>query len=145
MHTIRFAQSEREIENCWDVVSVLRPHLLKEKFIQQVHEMQQEGYQMLYIAIPENKREKVVAVAGYRNMQMLYSGKIIYIDDLCTLPDHRGKGYAGLLLDYIHQLAKDTGKVAVHLDSGYQRNDAHRLYLKKGYKLACHHFSRVTV
>ena len=142
MHKIRFAQSEKEIENCWDVVSVLRPHLLKEKFIQQVHEMQQEGYQMLYIAIPENKREKVVAVAGYRNMQMLYSGKIIYIDDLCTLPDHRGKGYAGLLLDYIHQLAKDTGKVAVHLDSGYQRNDAHRLYLKKGYKLACHHFSR---
>jgi GNAT superfamily N-acetyltransferase len=141
MHSIRFAQSENEIENCWDVVSVLRPHLLKENFIPQIHEMQQEGYQLLYIAITEHKREKVVAVAGYRNMQKLYCGKIIYIDDLCTLPEYRGKGYAARLLDYIHQLAKDTGKVAVHLDSGYQRNDAHRLYLKKGYKLACHHFS----
>jgi GNAT superfamily N-acetyltransferase len=139
MHTIRYAQSEKEIENCFDVVKVLRPHLVKENFVQQVHEMGQEGYHLLYIA--ENKTDKAVAIAGYRNMQMLYCGKIIYIDDLVTLPEYRGKGYAGHLLDYIHRLAKDTGKTAVHLDSAYHRTDAHRLYLKKGYKLACHHLS----
>lgn len=141
MHTIRYAQSEKEIESCFNVVKVLRPHLVKENFVQQVQEMGQEGYHLLYLAIPENKTDKPVAIAGYRNMHMLYCGKIIYIDDLVTLPEYRGKGYAAHLLDYIHQLAKDTGKTGVHLDSGYQRNDAHRLYLKKGYKLACHHLS----
>ena len=143
METIQFAQSDIEIENCFEVMQVLRPHLLKENFVQQIREMEQEGYRLLYVAIEENKNNRVVAVAGYRNMHMLYCGKIIYIDDLCTLPACRGKGYAGRLLDYIHQLAKDTGKSGVHLDSGYQRNNAHRLYLSKGYVLACHHFSNM--
>lgn len=143
MESIRIAQNEKEIENCFEVMFELRPHLIRENFVQQVREMEQEGYRLLYVAVEENKINKVVAVAGYRNMHMLYCGKIIYIDDLSTLPAYRGKGYAGRLLDYIHQLAKDTGKSGVHLDSGYQRNNAHRLYLNKGYVLACHHFSKV--
>jgi len=143
MSAIRFAQSEKEIEQCWEVVYCLRPHLQKDQYVQQVKEMQQEGYQLLYIAVTEQQTTKVAAIAGFRNMYMLAGGKIIYIDDLSTLPEYRGKGYAGQLLDYIHQLARETGKAAVHLDSGYQRNDAHRLYLNKGYKLAAHHFSLI--
>ncbi len=141
MSTIRFAQSEKEIEQCWEAVYCLRPHLQQEQYVQQVKEMQQEGYQLLYITDQETGR--VAAIAGFRNMYMLAGGKIIYIDDLSTLPEYRGKGYGGQLLDYIHQLARKTGKAAVHLDSGYVRNDAHRLYLNKGYKLAAHHFSLI--
>lgn len=136
MHEIRYANSDEEIENCWDVVHALRPHLKKESFLLQVREMMADGYKMIYLT----EEQAVVAFAGFRDMHMLYSGKIIYIDDLSTLPQYRGKGYAGKLLDYLHQLAKDTGKSGVHLDSGYHRNDAHRLYLNKGYKLASHHF-----
>jgi hypothetical protein len=29
----------------------------------------------------------------------------------------------------------------VHLDTGFSRHDAHRLYLNKGFKLSCHHMS----
>lgn len=140
MSAIRFAQSEKEIEQCWEAVYCLRPHLQKDMYVQQVKEMQQEGYQLLYIAVAEQGTSKVAAIAGFRNMYMLAGGKIIYIDDLSTLPEYRGKGYGGQLLDYIHQLARETGKAAVHLDSGYIRNDAHRLYLNKGYKLTAHHF-----
>jgi GNAT superfamily N-acetyltransferase len=143
MEKIRIAQSEQEIDSCFDVMFELRPHLIRENFVQQIREMEQEGYRLLYVAIEEDKQEKAVAVAGIRNMHMLYCGKIIYIDDLSTLPAYRGKGYASLLLDYIHQLAKDTGKAGVHLDSGYHRNNAHRLYLSKGYMLACHHLSNM--
>jgi GNAT superfamily N-acetyltransferase len=64
------------------------------------------------------------------------------VDDLCTLPEFRGKGYAGALLDYIHQLAKETGKTCVVLDSGFQLHPAHRLYLNKGYVLSAHHFRK---
>lgn len=142
MQQIRYVQHDKDIDTCWQVVQALRPHLQYDAYVQQVKEMQQEGYQMLFIAGEVDGQEIAIAFAGFRNMQMLYCGKIIYIDDLSTLPAFRGKGHAGILLDYIHQLAKETGKDGVHLDSGYQRNDAHRLYLNKGYKLACHHFSR---
>jgi len=136
MQEIKYALSNDEIEGCWEVVQALRPHLKKESFLLQVREMMADGYQMIFIT----DGEVTVAFAGFRNMHMLYSGKIIYIDDLSTLPHYRGKGYGGMLLDHIHKLAKETGKSGVHLDSGYHRNDAHRLYLNKGYKLASHHF-----
>ena len=136
MHEIKYARTSAQIESCWEVVQVLRPNLMRENFVQQVQEMMNDGYEMIYI---ENNG-LAVAFAGFRNMHMLYSGRIIYIDDLSTLPGHRGKGYAGSLLDYIHRLATESGKTSVHLDSGHQRNDAHRLYLNKGYKISSHHF-----
>jgi GNAT superfamily N-acetyltransferase len=143
MSSIKYAQNASEIAQCWGPVKELRPHLQQELFVDQIKEMQQEGYHLLYITAATAEGEKVAAIAGYRNIQMLFCGKIIYIDDLGTLPEFRGKGYAGQLLDYIHQLARETGKTGVHLDSGYQRNDAHRLYLNKGYKLGAHHFVNI--
>jgi len=136
MHQVKFAQSEKEINDCWEVVQTLRPHLNQDHYLQQVKEMQQEGYHMLYIA----GKDKVAAFAGYRNLYNLLFGRFIYVDDLCTLPEYRGKGHAGALLDYVKALAKETNKTAVVLDSGFQLNDAHRLYLNKGYKLSAHHF-----
>lgn len=141
MHTIRFAQTEKEIETCREVIKELRPHLQPENLVAMVKEMAQEGYQIIYVAVKENNQEKAVAFAGFRPMHTLFSGKTFYIDDLGTLPAYRKHGYAGQLLDYIHQLAKDSGKTTVHLDSGHQRNDAHRLYLNKKYKITAHHFT----
>jgi ribosomal protein S18 acetylase RimI-like enzyme len=34
------------------------------------------------------------------------TGKHFYIDDLSTLPESRGKGYGGMLLDHVIELAK---------------------------------------
>lgn len=131
------AKTDEQIAFCWDVVEALRPHLKKENLVAQVREMMQEGYRMIFV----EDNGKAVCFAGFRDMQMLYCGKIFYIDDLSTLPDQRGKGYAGMLLDYIHQLAKESGKAAVHLDSGHHRHTAHRLYLNKGYVINSHHFA----
>lgn len=138
---IRFVQSDPEIVSCWEVVKELRPHLLQDQFLQQVKEMMEDGFRMIYIPAPDIP-SKAAAFAGYRNSYKLFNGKTIYIDDLCTLPEYRGRGYAGQLLDFIHQLAKESDKTAVVLDSGYHRNDAHRLYLNKGYNLVAHHFIR---
>ena len=138
---IRFAQSDQEILDCWEVVKELRPHLVSpQQYLEQVKEMMQDGYQLLYVSVKAGEGNKAVSFAGFRNMHMLHTGKMIYIDDLGTLPDHRGHGYGSQLLDYIFQLAKDTGKTTVHLDSGYHRNTAHRLYLQKGFVLGSHHF-----
>ena len=97
-----------------------------------------EGYQLAYI----EENGKAAAAIGFRDMQYLFNGKHFYIDDLSTLPESRGKGYAGKLLDYVIELAKERGYKYVTLDSGYARTDAHRLYLNEGFILASHHFSK---
>ena len=47
----------------------------------------------------------------------LFEGTFIYIDDLSTLPEARGKGFGGALFDYVVEKAKSEGLPAVHLDS----------------------------
>jgi GNAT superfamily N-acetyltransferase len=135
---IKIAKTETAILKCWEVLLALRPHLKKENFVSTVKEMMGEGYTLAYIG----EGEKAVAAVGYRYQQFLYNGKHFYIDDLSTLPESRGKGFAGKLLDFVIDQAKANGYKGVTLDSGYTRFDAHRLYLNKGFTLNCHHFSK---
>jgi GNAT superfamily N-acetyltransferase len=139
---IAYAHTDEEILAAFETVQALRPHLSDPAlYLKQIREMQQEGYRLLYLSVQEGGEEVVAAIAGFRPMHKLHTGKGYYIDDLSTLPALRGKGYGGQLLDYIHQLAKEEGKTVVELDSGYHRLDAHRLYLNRRYVLASHHFS----
>jgi GNAT superfamily N-acetyltransferase len=135
---IKIAKSEEDILKCWEVLLALRPHLQKEIFVATLKEMFTEGYTLAYIEEDGN----AAAAVGFRYLQFLYNGKHLYIDDLSTLPASRGKGYAGKLLDFVTEQAKANGYKVVALDSGYQRFDAHRLYLNKGFTLNCHHFSK---
>ena len=135
---IKIATTEEDILKCRDVLLALRPHLIKENFVATIKEMINEGYTLAFI---ENG-SKAAAAVGFRYLQFLYNGKHFYIDDLSTLPEYRGKGYAGKLLDYVINKAKENNFQCVTLDSGYQRFDAHRLYLNKGFTLNCHHFSK---
>ncbi len=142
MTNIQHLHTDDDILSAWKAVYALRPHLQKERYLLQVRQqMQDDGYQMIGLVVEENGTRVVASFAGYRHMQKLSSGHTIYIDDLSTLPDYRGRGYAGLLLDYIHELAKTSGKADVQLDSGHHRHAAHRLYLNKGYVISSHHFT----
>lgn len=135
---IKTATTEEDILKCWDVIFVLRPHLIKEEFVSTVKEMFTEGYQLAYI----EENGKAASAIGFRYLQYLYNGKHIYIDDLVSLPETRGKGYAGMLLDHVADIARSKGYKCVTLDSGHQRHTAHRLYLNKGYSIVAHHFMK---
>ncbi|HLY69279.1 MAG TPA: GNAT family N-acetyltransferase [Puia sp.] len=136
---IKIARSDEDILKCWNVLFELRPHLDKNSFLPTVKEMLTEGYQLAFIEI----NNEAVAAIGFRYQQYLYNGKHFYIDDISTMPLYRGKGYAGKLIDHVTAKAKEKGFKSVTLDSGYQRFDAHRLYLNKGFTLHCHHFFKM--
>lgn len=135
---IQTARTGADIRKCWPVMLLLRPHLQEAAFVPLVQEMMQEGYELAFI------EEDGIAVAaiGFRYQQKLFDGKQIYVDDLTTLEAHRGKGYAGQLLDYVFDLARQRGYACVTLDSGPSRHDAHRLYLNKGFRISSMHFTR---
>lgn len=135
---IKKAKAKEDFLSCWEVVHELRPHLNVETYLTLMLYMIDEGYKLIYI----EEDGKAVSFCGYRHVTMLHRGRGIYIDDLCTLPEARGKGHAGALLNYVLEMAGKEELQTVHLDSGHQRHAAHKLYLDKGFKITSYHFSR---
>jgi len=133
---IKNAETESDFIKCFEAIKALRPHLTVASFLSFIEEMKKETYTLIYI----EENQIAVSVCGFRYLTTLFEGRYIYIDDLSTLPEGQGKGYAGKLFDYVVEKAKSEELPAVHLDSGHQRFDAHRLYLNKGMKIVYHHF-----
>jgi len=141
MIQVRSAKTNADVLFCSRALLTFRPMLQPDFLEMQSERMMNEGFRLLYI--PDETNNEAAAILGYRDYEMYRTGRIIYIDDLFTFPEHRGKGYAGALLDHIEMIATKEGIASVHLDSGYQLHPAHRLYLNKGYVLPCHHFTKV--
>jgi GNAT superfamily N-acetyltransferase len=134
---IQTAETDTDILKCWKAMKELRPHLKEEEFLPLIRDMINEGYRLAFI---EGENGYALSVIGFRYLQFTFNGKHFYIDDLSTLPEARGKGHGGALLDYVSELAKQNGYAYVTLDSGYQRIDAHRLYLNKKFAIGSFHF-----
>jgi GNAT superfamily N-acetyltransferase len=120
----------------------LRTHLTDaESFARYIDEDQRpQGYRL----VGAFEGDAVVAVAGFRVMNTLFSGQVLYVDDLSTLPAARGRGHAGALLDWCEEEARRLDCDELHLDSavGPERQDAHRLYFNKGLRIASYHFTK---
>jgi len=122
----------------------LRPNIGPESvFAEHVdNDLRPEGYRLIGFFVKEDTY--AVAVAGFRVFHMLAWGHALYCDDLGTRFDHRGKGYAGQLMDWMIDEAKRLHLDAFHLDSGLgpDRADAHRLYMNKRMRISAFHFLR---
>lgn len=129
---------EAAIRACFPVIAVLRPHLDEAEFLRRVRVQSEEGYRLACI----KSDDTVAAVAGYRFAHFMAWGRLLYIDDLVTHPDFRRRGYSGRLMDWLADEARRHHCDGLHLDSGYQRHDAHRLYLNKGLTMNSHHFAK---
>ncbi|MBL0888614.1 GNAT family N-acetyltransferase [Myceligenerans indicum] len=128
-------------------MQALRPHLTDaETFSEQVDQvLRPAGYRLLGAFDDEGADgADAVAVLGFRFVSNLAWGRFCYVDDLSTLPEARGKGYATALLERVHEIARGEGVSMVHLDSGVQpeRAAAHGLYFSQQYRIASYHFSR---
>jgi GNAT superfamily N-acetyltransferase len=131
-----------ETAAAFEAMRALRPHLADEReLVRRVDGQRTEGYRL--VAAVEDDGS-VGAVAGFRVHDTLAFGRILYIDDLSTLPAARRRGYGRALLDWCADEGRRLGCDAVHLDSGVgaDRQDAHRLYFNAGMRISAHHFSR---
>ena len=116
----------------------LRTHVDLGAFLGQVRrQMETQDYHLVFV---EDGGE-VVAVAGYRLIEMLAWGKAMYVDDLVTASSRRSAGFGGQLFDWLVAEAVRLGCGQFHLDSGVQRFGAHRFYLRKGMDITSHHFA----
>ena len=134
---IAIANTPEEIRRCHLVMRELRPLFQEpEQFVKRIQRQRKEGYQLAFV---ESEGE-VCAVAGYRFLESLFSGKFLYVDDLVTREKDRSHSFGGQLLDWLIEQAREHGCENLELDSGVQRFDAHRFYFSKRMSISSYHF-----
>ena len=134
---IKAAESDAEIDSCFAVMSLRRPHLKREEFVCLVRSMEPQGYRLAYLKADD----EIQAVAGYRIIDMLRTGRMLEVDDLVSAESARSKGYGKQLLNWCYDLARSEGCSVVELDSAVHRADAHRFYFRERMYILGFHFS----
>jgi GNAT superfamily N-acetyltransferase len=134
---VRTLTTDEDILAARGVMRQLRPQIPEADYLSTVRRMMQtDGY--LQAAVFDG--DAVVAVAGYRFMEMLYAGRTLYVDDLNTDDTRRSHGYGKALMDWLKREARERGCVQLQLDSGVQREQTHRFYFREGLTINCYHF-----
>ena len=133
---VHVADTDAEIERCFPVMKQLRPHLAAGEFVPRVRSQARQGYRLAFL----EEDEQVLAVAGFRIIENLSVGRVLYVDDLVTDEARRSEGHGRRLLDWLARWGRQRGCDKLDLDSGMQRVDAHRFYLAYGMTKHAYHF-----
>ena len=136
---ITILNTDETLTESFSVMHTLRPHLKPEGFVEKIRRQQKQGYRL---AAVRDESGEISALAGYRFAEFMAWGKVLYLDDLITDPTKLKRGYAGALLDWLEEEGRRNDCDELHLDTGHQRLDAHRLYHKKGWQISSHHMSK---
>jgi GNAT superfamily N-acetyltransferase len=118
------------------VLQELRPHLTEQLLEQVLREGAQQGLRFTAVFAGE----RCVAVAGWRLVANTSAIRKLYVDDLSTAASERSRGYGRMLLNELRERAVAAGCHSLELDSGVQRFDAHRFYLRERMNITAHHF-----
>lgn len=84
----------------------------------------------------------VLGVAVWRAYENTFQGVQVYVDDLVTDETRRSSGVGHALIAGLAERAKALGATALTLDSGTQRRDAHRFYLRERFDITSFHFNK---
>jgi len=133
---IRLAKTDKDIALCYSVMRELRPHVPETEFVTRVRSQEKTGYRLALV----EDGDAIVAVAGFRIGENLAWGRFLYVDDLVTSGTCRSRGYGAKLLSWLRERALTECCQQMHLDSGVQREDAHRFYEREGMSKSSFHF-----
>jgi GNAT superfamily N-acetyltransferase len=125
----------------WDValpvLRALRPHLTHD-LLRQVLADDAPGPRFLAAF----DGDACLGVAGWRVIASTSAVRKLYVDDLVTAPESRSRGVGAALLGELERRARDAGCTVLDLDSGVQRFDAHRFYLRERMSIVAHHLAK---
>ncbi|MGN0120264.1 MAG: GNAT family N-acetyltransferase [Streptomyces albidoflavus] len=122
------------------VLAELRPHLTA-RLLEEVHAA---GHpQGLRFSALYDTEGRCVAVAGWRVIANTSAIRKLYVDDLVTAEAARSTGAGRELVAYLEDRARELDCRVLDLDSGTQRTDAHRFYLRERFSISAFHFGKL--
>jgi GNAT superfamily N-acetyltransferase len=84
----------------------------------------------------------VTGVAVWRVHENTHSGVHMYVDDLVTDEARRSTGVGHALMESLRSKARELRCKAFTLDSGTQRQQAHKFYFREGMVVTAFHFDQ---
>ena len=114
----------------------LRPHLPTD-YVGRMREVFASGADMAICV----RDEKVCGITVFRILEKTYSGRELYCDDLITDETSRSTGIGHALIEHMKTMAAERGCDCMALDSGTQRQQAHKFYFREGLTIPAFHFS----
>ncbi len=136
---VELAESDAGILACFPVMRHLRDLEDARSFLDRVRSQERSGYRLAALSDGGTP----LAVAGFRLGENLAWGRHLYVDDLVALPEARSKGCGTALLTWLANFARSEDAHQLHLDSGIEREDAHRFYRREGLEVSGFHFKRI--
>jgi GNAT superfamily N-acetyltransferase len=119
------------------VLQQLRPHVDLASLQAVLAEGAAQGYR--FTAAMDGDR--CLGLAGWRIMATFHVGRKLYVDDLVTAEEARSTGVGAALVAELRGRAVAAGCSVLDLDSGVQRFEAHRFYLRERMHISSHHFT----
>lgn len=134
---IAFIDDKAGIARSFELMSVLRPRLSRDDYVDSVSRLAAaNGYRLVGL-----EDGGLRALAGIRVGEWLHSGRYLEVEELVTAPADRSHGYGRALLAWIADHARRQGCRQLRLVSGVQRADAHRFYEREGMAWEAKYFS----
>ena len=121
VHPAYLARAER-------VHRQLRPQLPVD-YAERLHEIFAAGARM---ALLIDEQEEVLCVAVWRVLENTYEGRRLHVDDLVSDAARCSQGAGKTMLAWLEEKARALSCDVLALDSGVQRQRAHRFYFHAG-------------
>ncbi|MBV8980952.1 MAG: GNAT family N-acetyltransferase [Acidimicrobiia bacterium] len=119
------------------VLRELRPHLTAASFAAVYEQGHSQGLRFTAAYLDGH----CVGAAGWRIVANTSALLKLYVDDLVTTESARSQGVGRELLAELARRARAAGCKVFDLDSGVQRADAHRFYMREGLTISSFHFA----
>jgi GNAT superfamily N-acetyltransferase len=115
----------------------LRPQLAG-RYLERLREVFASGAEMA-VAVVDGR---VAGITVFRVIEKTHSGRELYCDDLVTDEGRRSTGVGHALMQYMERTCRERKCDTFALDSGCQRQQAHKFYYREGMTILAFHFAK---
>ena len=114
----------------------LRPHL-PDDYVEKMWRVLEDARMAVMV-----EGDAILGLAVYRWHENTFDGLKFYIDDLVSDDAHRSEGIGHALIEYLEGVARKMGASGLVLDSGTQRDQAHKFYFREGFVIPAFNFKK---
>ena len=128
---------EKLLRSAESVHRQLRPHLPPD-YPARMKQVFGSGAEMA-VAIVNGE---VAGITVFRVVEKTFSGRELYCDDLVTDEKKRSTGVGHALIAYMEKVGRERKCDVLALDSGTQRQQAHKFYFREQMPITAFHFTK---